>query len=142
MGSCSDNISRTTMKVFLAVILPFILGALASVNANVATETFSQMIKIGKLKGKCTFSLSYTNTDVSLSESTVDCTKAKKSPKTKSTKQTISPPLTRTRTSLGGTVHRSMVVEGGGTELAIMLVLMAGLRRGVQVVPGRQLGSA
>ena len=54
----------------------------------------------------------------------------------------LSPPLTRTRTSLGGVVLRSMVGEGGGTELAIMLVLMAGLRRGVQVVPGRQLGSA
>jgi len=79
------------MKVFLAVILPFILGALASGNANLA-ETFSQTIKVGKLKGKCTFRLSYTNTDVSLPESTVDCTKAKKSPKTKSTKQTISAP--------------------------------------------------
>merc|ERR1712013_685435 len=76
MGSCPDNISRTTMKFFLAVILPFIWGALASVNANLATETFSQIIKIGKTKGKCTFSLSYTNT----------------SPKTKSTRQTISAP--------------------------------------------------
>merc|ERR1712013_952695 len=90
MGSCPDNISRTTMKFFLAVILPFIWGALASVNANLATETFSQIIKIGKTKGKCTFSLSYTNTAVTLSSSKVVCTK--KSPKTKSTRQTISAP--------------------------------------------------
>jgi len=80
------------MKVFLAIILPFILGILASVNANPVTERFSQTIKIGKTRAKCTFSLSYTYTDVSLSESKVVCTKAKKSPKTKSTKQTISAP--------------------------------------------------
>merc|ERR1712179_576153 len=90
MGSCLDNITRTTMKVFLATILLFILEVLASVNADLATEKFSQIIKVGKTKGKCTFTLYYTNTAVSLSKSKVIC--PKKGPKTKSIKQTVSAP--------------------------------------------------
>jgi len=89
MGSCLDNITRATMKVFLPIILLFILEVLASVSGN-ATEKFSQIIKVGKTKAKCTFSLSYSNTAVNLSKSKVIC--PRKSPKTKSTKQTVSAP--------------------------------------------------
>merc|ERR1719228_1993247 len=80
------------MKVFLATILLFILEVLASVNTDLATEKISQMIKVGKTKGKCTFTLFFTYTDVDLSKSKVNCPKTKKSPKTKSIKQTVSAP--------------------------------------------------
>merc|ERR1712142_1447546 len=56
----------TVMRVFLTLILLFILGAQA-------TEKFSQIIKVGKTKGKCSFNLSYSTTAVDLSKSRVTC---------------------------------------------------------------------